>query len=61
MTNVLISAHKCGQAELGELTIIENALKACELGADYVEFDVRVTKDKQLVLVNIFQLTNKNN
>lgn len=50
MTKVLISAHKCGQAELGELTIIENALKACELGADFVEFDVRVTKDKQFVV-----------
>lgn len=50
MTNVLISAHKCGQTELGELTIIENALKACELGADFVEFDVRVTKDKQFVI-----------
>jgi glycerophosphoryl diester phosphodiesterase len=50
MTKVLLSAHKCGQTELGEQTIIENALKACELGADFVEFDVRITKDKKFVI-----------
>lgn len=50
MKNILISAHKCGQAELGEMTVIENALKACSLGVDFLEFDVRVTKDQQFVI-----------
>ena len=50
MTKVLLSAHKCGQAEFGEMTVIANALKACDLGVEYIEFDVRVTKDGQFVI-----------
>jgi glycerophosphoryl diester phosphodiesterase len=58
----LIIGHRGANAEAPENTL-KSFRKAIELGADYIEFDVQVTKDNELVIIhdeNTYNTSNYN-
>jgi glycerophosphoryl diester phosphodiesterase len=48
----LLSAHRGGPEDLLVPNSLEAIDAACALGVDFIEFDVRVTRDHQLVVVH---------
>ena len=48
---MLIIAHRGASSEAPENTLIAFS-KAVEIGADYIEFDIRLTKDKEIIIMH---------
>jgi len=49
--NILIIAHR-GASNLAPENTLKSFTKAIELGADYVEFDVHLSKDEEIIIIH---------
>lgn len=48
---MLVIAHRGANSEAPENTLISFS-KAAEIGADYIEFDIRLTKDNEIIIMH---------
>ena len=53
-----IIAHRAGKSLYGENTI-KSAKKSIELGCDYIEIDIRQTKDNKFIVHHLNNINNK--